>query len=91
MKKTYFKKMISYFVCVILAIVFSACGAPNEEKGEASSVSCVISVSCEEILRHMEDLAEEKKALVPENGMILEETKIETEKTSALALLEKEL
>lgn len=88
MKRDVLKRIILYMLCMISAIVFSACGMQNENK---KGVSCVISVSCEEILRHMDELKEEKKSLVPENGMILEEITVEAEEKSALELLEKEL
>ncbi len=91
MKRKFLKQMLLYVVCVMMMFVLCACGAPSETKADENTVFCVVSVSCEEILRHMDELAEEKKTLVPENGMILEETKVAVEERSALELLEKEL
>ena len=91
MKKRVLKQVFLYMVCAILAITFCACGMSEETKENENAISCVVSVSCEASLRHMDELQAEKKALVPENGMILEETKVSAEEKSALEILEKEL
>lgn len=89
MKKKILGKLFLYMVCMILAIALCACAAPSKNE---KSISCVVCVSCEEILMHMDELKPEKKALVPENGMILEETKVTASNAqSALEILESEL
>lgn len=92
MKQNCLKRIILYMICIFSAIAFSACGAPGETKKDETAISCTVSVSCEEVLRHMEELKEEKKALVPQDGIILPETEIKcTENNTALELLQQEL
>ncbi len=88
MKNTSFQKIVLYIACVMFVIGLSACGATDKNK---NAVSCTVSVSCEEILRHMDELKPEKRELVPENGLILAERTVEAGKNSALTLLEQEL
>lgn len=91
MRKNFLKHTFLGILCVMLISFLCACKTAEKTKEKEAAVSCTISVSCEEILRHMDELKEEKKALVPEDGMILEETEVTVQGTSAFEILETEL
>lgn len=48
--------------------------SPSEEM--EPSASCTVSIRCDTLLAHMDDLAEEKRELVPEDGVILAPTTV---------------
>lgn len=60
-------------LCVLLAVL-TACGAPAGEPVQDRPLTCTVSISCASLLDNMERLDENKKALVPENGVVLPET-----------------
>lgn len=61
--------MKKWMLCLLtLLLTLSACGAPDA----VPEGTCTISVSCETILDHMEQLPAEKMSLVPEDGWILQ-------------------
>jgi len=47
---------------------------PEEKKNsETEKPMCILSVRCDDILNHMDKISENKRGIVPENGVILEE------------------
>ena len=62
-------KKMRLFLCLacLVLLLSGGCGEKKE------SISCEISVSCEEILLHYDQLNAEKKDLVPQSGILLEE------------------
>lgn len=48
----------------------------EEPEGNKNSVSCYISIDCENILSHMSELKESKREFVPGDGVILKKTKV---------------
>ena len=52
---------------VLTAVLLTGCEAPQA----GPAYSCTVSISCASILEHMELCSEEKRELVPEDGVIL--------------------
>lgn len=50
--------------------------APEGETDPSDTPCCVISIDCVTLLEHMDDLAEEKRELVPRDGVILASTSV---------------
>lgn len=53
--------------------------AGAEEPSVDNGPSCTISISCAAVLEHMDDLAEEKRSLIPQDGVILPPTIVSLE------------
>ncbi len=63
-------KKILGISALLLAVItlFTACG---QTSGENTTMSCSLNVKCDTILKNTDKLNEEKKDIVPENGIIL--------------------
>lgn len=63
-------------------------GTENRETGntdaDANTVSCEVSISCATLLDHMDELKENKKKLVPPDGMLLKTTTVKVKKGSSV-------
>ena len=67
------KRILSVLLGVML-LLCTACGDMRTD--DAAAYTCTISISCETILDNMDKCAESKKALVPEDGIILPATEV---------------
>ncbi len=61
-------------------------GTENRETGntDANTVSCEVSISCATLLDHMDELKENKKKLVPPDGMLLKATTVKVKAGSSV-------
>lgn len=65
---------------------------PQEIQVENNSISCTLAVRCDTILNNIEKLSPEKLQLIPGDGILLSETKIEfQEGDTVFDVMEKEL
>lgn len=65
---------------------------PADATEEKNALSCTLTVRCDTVLNNIESIAPEKVQLVPQNGVILPETKLEfSEGDTVFDVLEKEL
>lgn len=70
------KKIIAIAVAVVLAAgVLAGCGSTGADKGGGDK-TVTISIDCMTLLDNMDELKEEKKEFVPEDGWILEPTEV---------------
>ena len=66
-----------------LLLVFLLCGCANQKKADVpdtngdGKLTCTLEVRCDTLLNRKEQLSEEKAALVPENGILLEAVAVE--------------
>ncbi len=81
------KKIFSIFSVLLISIMlFSACGS----KDEVQPFNVTLSVRCDTILKNMDKLSDEKKDIIPEDGVIIAEEKVDlSEKSSLLYILKK--
>ncbi len=83
------KKVFGILSVFLMAVIlFSACG----KKDEVQPLNVTLSVKCNTILKNMDKLSDEKKDIIPENGIIIAETDVGlTEKSSLLYILKSEI
>lgn len=62
--------MKKWILWLLTLLLISGCGVP--EPVSEGTMTCTMSISCETILENMDQLPEEKKDLVPEDGWILQ-------------------
>lgn len=67
------KKYLSVLAAVICLLFITGCGNSG---GSGESVNCTISIDCSAINKNIDKLDPAKKEFVPENGIILAETKV---------------
>lgn len=92
MKKTSRKICSCIALILIIAMLFTACGRggvaeglqnhdPSQEQGadskDAETLSCTLSISCKTLADHIELCDKNKRQCVPEDGWILEPSKID--------------
>ena len=56
----------------------------GKPKKDQNSITCYISIDCKNILSHISQLKESKKEFVPEDGVILKETKVTADKGTSV-------
>lgn len=82
-------KIKSVSIILLITVLLVACGK-TERENVIEQNSCKISIDCKTILNNMDSLVEEKKDLVPENGVILEEIEVSfAEGESVLDILQR--
>lgn len=59
-------------------------GKDGEEPAQADTVSCQISISCAVLLDHMDELKENKRKLVPADGILLKPTTVKVKAGSSV-------
>ena len=79
MKKIRKRSVCGFFFLLIFCLaVLTGCKSSESGKNEKDEKkqSCTISIVCQSILEHKDELKEEKKDYVPEDGVILKETEV---------------
>ena len=83
MYKKWMKRMAAGLTALCLLVSLTACGQQlgNNAEQEAGPIgegdlTCYLTISCATILDNMEDLADGKETLVPEDGILLPRTEI---------------
>ena len=71
MKKPKFKLVL----CILLSLILASCGSTKKEDMSLKN-KCTVLISCETLLDNKKLLPEEKQKLIPENGIVLEETEV---------------
>lgn len=70
--KRLFQRCFLLLVLVAAQAALVACAAPGGE--DEGALHCTVSISCETLLTHREDCNESKRALIPEDGLLLSQT-----------------
>ena len=60
-----------------IADVHEASSIQNDENNNIDTLFCTLSVNCTSVIENREKLKENKKEIIPENGIVLEETIVE--------------
>ena len=76
------KRIIAWVLTVSLALVLLGCGQNGKHANVADTngdgkLTCTLEVRCDTLLGKLDQLTEEKAALVPENGILLETVEVE--------------
>ena len=76
------KKFIRFLMVMVLMLVFAGCSAKEDREKVSDTngdgkLTCTLEIRCDTLLSHLDELKEEKAALVPEDGQILEEVEVE--------------
>ncbi len=81
------KKISGILSALLIAVIlFSACG----NKEEVQPLNVTLSVKCDTILKNMDKLSDEKKDIIPKDGVIIAEESVDlSEKSSLLYILKK--
>ncbi len=75
-----------FSVLVVCILILSACG----QRDEVQPFSVTLSVKCDTILANMDNLSDEKKDIIPKDGIIIAEERVDlSEKSSLLYILKK--
>ena len=68
------KSFLNLIICIMISLILSACSGADEKASE--DFSCTVSISCHTLLQNKELIEEEKIGLIPQDGVILEETEV---------------
>lgn len=80
-------KWVNILLVLATLVVFTSC-ENKKQTAENEKIKCSISIECGNVLNHMEELSEDKKDIIPKEGIILEETEVEiVEGTSVYEVL----
>ncbi len=71
------KQKTGIFLCLLALIAFAGCSFRSTDIKEAKTQKCSVAVLCDEALKKPELLGEEKAALLPENGELLNLPQVE--------------
>lgn len=82
------KKGICISIALLAVLLFTACGTsltwfytttetPQKTAEDSTSLTCALTVRCDSILDHMQEFNPEKIELVPEDGIIFSQQKVE--------------
>ena len=91
------KKICVIILALAMILSFFACGqkSKNEavlQSGKGEESTCTLSVSCEQILENMSSISEEKKDLIPDDGIIYSPKEVAFVKgDTAFDVLEREM
>ena len=76
-KKTVYKYITIMVVLTAIAFGISVFTIKRSEPpANTGNLNCTIKISCENILKNSDILAEEKKEIIPENGIVLDTTEV---------------
>ena len=75
------KKTIAIILAIVLALTLASCGGRKKtnvpDTNGDGKLTCTLEIRCDTLLNHLDEMKAGKAALVPENGQLLAETKVE--------------
>ncbi len=85
-------KKLSLLFVILFSIVLLMCSCKKNNNINNATMSCTLSIKCDTLLKNMEKLSDEKKDIVPLNGIILYENNVKfSSDDSLLDILKQEL